>query len=242
MARLPSACLPLPPSPSVVRQLQRRFRAITRGTPGATDTSQLERMLMRLLKTAGLRAVERLIVDTKIPGLVAVTERAFPGRREWTTVDPERGGRLAITVNSNQYYKFKSVSVMWSALPREMTPHEQKVDRIQQAFYARYNAAGERAYATPPRRISATDRQFLLIGEFEADWNNGGFSQYLSNKGRRRATDALRALEHIGAKKTAALLREALSSMNDDAALHKLDDRLHRTSEDLAVLAMKTHA
>lgn len=197
---------------------------------------------MRLLHTAGLRAVERLIVNAPIPGLVAVTDRVIPGRREWTAVDPRRGGRLEIAVHSNQYFKFKSVSVRWSALPRALTPHEQKIDRIQQAFYARYNAAAERDYATPPRRISVADRQFLLIGEFEADWNNGGFSQYLSNKGRRRATDALHALEHIGAKKTAALLRAALSSAADDAALQKLDDRLHRTREDLAVLAMKAHA
>ena len=191
---------------------------------------------MRMLHTAGLRAVERMVAGAQIPGLVAVTDLVVPGRREWAAVDRERGGRLGIVVSSNQH--FKLVSVTWLALPRELKPHEQKRHQIQQAFYARYDAAAERAYATPPRRISADDRQILLIGEFEADWNNGGFSQYLSNKGRRRATDALRAIEQIGATRTAALLRAALASAADDAALQKLDDRLHRVREDLAVLAM----
>jgi hypothetical protein len=197
-------------------------------------------MLMRILNTAGLRAVERMVAGARIPGLVAVTDLVVPGRREWTAVNRERRGRLGIVVSSNKH--FKLVSVTWLALPRELKPHEQKRHQIQQSFYARYDAAAERAYDTPPRRISATDRQILLVGEFEADWNNGGFSQYLSNKGRRRATDALHAIEHIGAVKTAALLRAALSSATDDAALQKLDNRLHRTREDLAVLAMTTLA
>ena len=213
--------------------------------PPGTDIASralLERMLMRILNTAGLRAVERMVAGARIPGLVAVTDRVIAGRREWTTVDRERGGALGIAVSSNQYYKFKSVSVMWSALPRELKPHEQKRDQIQQAFYARYDAAAERAYATPPRRISAADRQILLVAEFEADWNNGGFNQYLDNKGRRRATAALRALENIGATKTAGLLRQALSAEDDETALQKLDDRYDRTGEDLAVLAMKVDA
>ena len=237
MARLPPAHKPLAPSPAVLRQIQRLFREVTRGTPGATNTAQLERMLMRILHTAGLRAVERLIVAAQIPGLVAVTDRVFPGRREWTAVDRARGARLGVVVSSNQY--FKLISVMWSALPPPLTPRQEKTKQVQDAFYARYNAAAERDYATPPRRISAADRQILLVGEFEADWNNGGFSQYLSNKGRRRATAALRALEDVGANKTAELLRQALSAADDDAARQKLDDRLHRTREDLAVLAMK---
>lgn len=244
LPRLPAAFRPLAPSAAVSKGITRYCAAITSEAPPGTDIAsraQLERMLMRILNTAGLRAVERMVAGAQIPGLVAVTDLVVPGRREWMAVDRERGGRLGVVVSSNQYYQFKSVSVTWSALPRELKPHERKRHEIQQAFYARYNAAAERDYATPPRRISAADRQILLVGEFEADWNNGGFSQYLSNKGRRRATAALRALENIGAIKTASLLRAALSSAADDAALQKLDDRLHRTREDLAVLAMKAH-
>jgi hypothetical protein len=196
-------------------------------------------MLMRILHTAGLRAVERMIAGAQISGLVAVTDLVVPGRREWAVVDRERGGRLGMVVSSNQH--FKLVSVTWLALPRELRPHEQKRHEIQQAFYARYNAAAERNYATPPRRISAADRRILLVGEFEADWNNGGFNQYLDNKGRRRATAALRALENIGAIKTAELLRQALSAAADETALQELDDRYDRTGEDLALLAMTAH-
>src|SRR5687767_4294753 len=112
MTRLPSAFRPLAPSPAVLRQIQRLVRETTRGTPGATNTAQLERMLMRILNTAGLRAVERLIAGAQIPGLVAVTDTVAPGRREWTAVDRERGGRLRIVVSSNKH--FKLVSVTWS--------------------------------------------------------------------------------------------------------------------------------
>jgi hypothetical protein len=245
MPRLPSAFRPLAPSAAVSKGIVRYCAAITSEAAPGTDIASralLERMLMRILNTAGLRAVERMIAGAQIPGLAAVTDRVIPGRREWTAIDRERGGRLGIVVSSNQYYRFKSVSVTWSALPRELKPHEQKVHQIQQAFYARYNAAAERDNATPPRRISAADRRILLVGEFEADWNNGGFNQYLDNKGRRRATAALRALEQISAHKTAALLRQALAAANDEAALQKLDDKYDRTGEDLAVLAMKADA
>ena len=245
MPRLPSAFRPLAPSAAVAKGIARYCAAITSEAPPGTDIASkalLERMLMRILNTAGLRAVERMVAAARIPGLVAVTDRVIPGRREWAAVDRERGARLGIAVTSNQYYKFKTVSVMWSALPRELEPHEQKIHQIQQAFYARYNAAAERAYATPPRRISAADRQILLVAEFEADWNNGGFNQYLDNKGRHRATAALGALEKIRAHKTAALLRQALAAANDEAALQKLDDKYDRTGEDLAVLAMKADA
>lgn len=240
MARLFPAERPLAPSPAVSRHVQRLFKAATRGTPGATNTAQLERMLMRVLKTAGLRAVERLITGARIPGLVAVTDRVIPGRREWIADNRASHGRLDITVNSNRL--FKAVSVMWLPLPPPLTPRQQQTQQVQDTFYARYAAAAERAYATPPRRISAVDRQILLIGEFEADWNNGGFSQYLLNKGVRRATAALRAIDEVGAIKTAALLRAALSSAGDDAALQRLDARLDRVREDLAVLAMTKHA
>jgi hypothetical protein len=129
--------------------------------------------------------------------------------------------------------------VQWGALrkPVRLTPGQQKRAAVQEAFYARYNAAAERAYATPPRRISAEERRILLVGEFEADVNNGGFSQYLSNKGRARAKETARVLSAINAPKTAALLNRALASA-EDADLGALDDRFYRSREDLATLSM----
>ena len=128
---------------------------------------------------------------------------------------------------------------MWKALPKPLSPAQAKKKNIQDAFYARYMAAGQRAYATPPQRISHEDHRILLVGEFEADVNNGGFSQYLGNKGRTRAAKTAAILLEIGAKKTAAMLDEALRASADEAALSKLDDRFYRGGEDLAILSMK---
>ena len=66
--------------------------------------------------------------------------------------------------------------------------------------------------------------------------NNGGFSQYLHNKGRRRAQSAVRALEAIGARKTSVMLRKALSRSPD---LDALDKRFYAAPEDLAALGAR---
>jgi hypothetical protein len=120
-----------------------------------------------------------------------------------------------------------------------LTPAQQRRHQVQEAFYARYMAAGQRAYASPPKRISAEDRCILLVGELEADVNNGGFDQYLDNKGRRRAAEALRALRHIGASATARLLEAAMKPGLSDAARSRLDDRFYKGKNDLAVLAAR---
>lgn len=111
---------------------------------------------------------------------------------------------------------------------------------MQEAFYARYNQVAARAYAgdRAPRLMSA-DRLILLVAELEADVNNGGFGQYLANKGRRRARSALRALERIGAKRTHRMLEQALSANVSTRRLDQLDGLFYKSSEDLAVLTMK---
>ncbi len=51
---------------------------------------------------------------------------------------------------------------------------------------------------------------FYCVYWIEAEVNNGGFNQYFFNGGEY-AQDAVKALETIGAKYTAQLLREAMS-------------------------------
>jgi hypothetical protein len=75
--------------------------------------------------------------------------------------------------------------------------------------------------------------------ELEADVNNGGFAQYLDNKGRRRAGEALRALRRVGARATARLLEDALRPELPQAARRRLDDRFYEGREDLARLAFR---
>lgn len=243
MPRLIPAARPLAPSPGVSTQVRMYCRHIMSARPphAAADHARLrlERLLMRVMNTAGLRGVEQVMRGARVPDLEPIEHLA--GMRRWIAAVPEHHAELLVSVSSSQ--AFKSASVVWLALPQQpRTKREKERKQLQDRFYARHMAAGQRAYAVPPLRISAADGQILLVGELEADVNNGGFSQYLDNKGRRRAAAALHALERIGAVKTAALLRAAIASASDDAALQKLDARFDRSREDLAVLAMTEDA
>ncbi len=131
-------------------------------------------------------------------------------------------------------------SVQYRAIVhRRLTQRQRKLFALHEAFYARYNDVARRAYASNHgSRLRLTDRLVLLIAELEADVNNGGFRQYLDNKGRRRARSALAALHEVGAKRTAVMLAVALASHADEPRLKRLDDRFYRLPEDLAALVM----
>jgi hypothetical protein len=239
VARLIPVDRPVAPSSRVAARVRAYCRRITSAAPqnAASDDARwrLEHLLMRVLHTAGLRGVEQMMRGAGVPGLEPVEHVA--GMRRWIAAVPEHHAELWVSVSSNRH--FKSISVVWSALPQPpRTKRQRERKQLQDRFYARYLAAGARAYAVPPLRLSKADSRILLVGELEADVNNGGFSQYLANKGRRRAAAALRALERTGAVKTAALLRAAMASASDEAELQRLDARFERTREDLAVLAM----
>jgi hypothetical protein len=77
------------------------------------------------------------------------------------------------------------------------------------------------------------------IGDLEADLNNGGFAQYLMNKGRSQAARVLRQLRSIGARRTAALLDSALRHPTDPNQFDRLDAAFYRRPEDLASLVMR---
>jgi hypothetical protein len=193
---------------------------------------------MRVLKTAGLRGVEKVIRAAAVPELAAETGQHVAGLRRWVARPAGMAAELGIGVYTSRNFQYASVT--WVALPPELKSKRAREQyRVQEAFFARYEAAGARAYATPPRRISAADRRILLAGEFQADVNNGGFGQYLSNKGRRRAAETLRVLEDVGSTKMAAMLRAALANANDETALQKLSNRFFRTTEDLPGLMMR---
>lgn len=86
--------------------------------------------------------------------------------------------------------------------------------------------------------LSQDDRLIRVVGDFEADVNNGGFRQYLGNKGEARAREALAGLSAIGAKHTARWLRSALDANGGVDALARLNQQFYETAEDLASLAM----
>jgi hypothetical protein len=110
---------------------------------------------------------------------------------------------------------------------------EQKMAaKLQADFYRRYERLASRT-----GKLAADDRLVQLIGEFEADVNNGGFGQYLGNKGDARAREALACLSVIGAKRTVRWLTAALKG-RDDVGLARLDQEFYEKAEDLASLAM----
>lgn len=88
--------------------------------------------------------------------------------------------------------------------------------------------------------LSQDGRLIRLVAEFEADVNNGGFGQYLQNKGETRARELLEYLSAVGASRTARWLASALKSPSEGATLSRLDDEFCRRAEDLASLVM-TH-
>ena len=110
---------------------------------------------------------------------------------------------------------------------------QKRAARLQAAFYQRYERIDPEAPAH-----SLHDRMILLVGELEADINNGGFGQYLANKGAVRAREALRSLSTIGSKRTTRWLTAALAPTADRSSLEKLDQQFLARPEDLASLVM----
>jgi hypothetical protein len=108
---------------------------------------------------------------------------------------------------------------------------QKKAAKLQAEFYRRYERL-------PSGALAPDDRMVQLIGEFEADVNNGGFGQYLGNKGEARAREGLAGLSAIGAKRTARWLRSALEGDGGEDGLARLDQQFYEKAEDLASLAM----
>lgn len=193
---------------------------------------------MRLLAGSGLRGVDAALRDLIRSGLPLTLEDRRPGLRIWAGLLPRQQAELRITMTAIR--DLRTTLVTWRApQAAQLTRHEQRRKRIQEAFYARYLAAGRKAYAPRPVRLALPDRWILMVGEFEADIQNGGFRQFLDNKGRPRARAVLRVLDTIGAPGAAGLLRTALSPAVTEAMLMRLDRQFGRTGEDLAAATMR---
>jgi hypothetical protein len=97
-----------------------------------------------------------------------------------------------------------------------------------------------------------------LVNELEAEVNNGGFDQYFFNSSGDNASAAIEALEAIGARKTAEILRTACARFPggmppadrnarqalllevvspDSDAFEQVDEAFYAYEEDLSRLA-----
>ncbi len=110
---------------------------------------------------------------------------------------------------------------------------QRRAAKLQAAFYTWYDRLDPTSSSLTPE-----ERIIVLVGELEADVANGGFAQYLDNKGEARAREALECLESIGATRTARWLRSALRCGAGRQDLGKLDRQFNVRPEDLASLVM----
>jgi hypothetical protein len=225
-------------APPRLVSLVRRLTALpTRSRQARKLEHQLEHLVLKTITTGGLRAVERAIATLNAHGRRLALVAKHPVGGLWRE---EFDGGRSLEISAVTGKIIQTTHVQYRSAPKAPLPTPRgRKHALQEAFYARYMAVGQKAYPNPRYRLTPSDRLLLLIGELEADVNNGGFDQYLGNKGRRRALAALAALRTVGARKTADMLKKAMAPGTSAEQRSALDDRFYRGPEDLAVLAAR---
>jgi Domain of unknown function (DUF4375) len=192
----------------------------------AKEQRRIEELLMEALERGGRLRGEQLVESLAAPGYTLERIPALPCM--WRVViPPPRVLELWFTGGDDPVVAALSyrVGTPWG------TKAQKRAARLQAEFYKRYESASREG-----RPLSPADRLIVLVGEFEADVNNGGFGQYLGNKGTR-AKEALASLNVVGAKRTARWLSSALQ-LGADASFSSLDQKFYEKPEDLPSLVM----
>lgn len=212
-----------------LRALVERMTArVPRSREAEALRMEAEHALMRIVTSGGARGVRQAITALKKDGHELVPTFHVASVREWRTT---RDGRV-LTIHTNTSRIIKSAGISYAVVPPPLTRAQAARARVHERFYARYRALPR------DRRLNGDDRLVRDVGDFEADWNNGGFDQYIGNKGRRRAAMVVRDLEQVGARRSARLLAAALAT-SDPAERDRLDQEMHGGYEDLAGLVMR---
>jgi hypothetical protein len=209
----------------------RRLLSVAPGSRAAVaEQEAISSLFIAVLREGGRKAGEALFEALADEGFVVERIDALPCFWRVKTPPPRvlelwfTGGDDPV-IGSSSY----RIGKPWGS------PGQKAALRMQEAFYKRYEGLAGRENAHLTRR----DRATLLIGEFEADVNNGGFDQYLGNKGVERARETLGYLVAIGAKRTARWLSAALAPRRTRRALEKLDEQFYERPEDLPSLVMQ---
>jgi hypothetical protein len=214
-----------------VRSIARLIELTPESAEAEAEETKIRSKLLEALGTGGRQAAEALINSLSEDGFELVhVKRGF-----WRVeLPPPRVLEF--------WFNPPDDPIIATASYREGTPwgtpSQKRAAERQEAFYARYEKLipiNDSAAAC----LSQEDRLIFVIGEFEADVNNGGFGQYLDNKGLERPQEALRHLEAIGARRTARWLSSALEAGADSAALDRLDDQFFNKPQDLPSLVMR---
>jgi hypothetical protein len=208
----------------------RRLLSVAPGSPvAAREQAAIESLFIAVLRAGGRRAGEALVQSLADDGLVLERLDVLPCMWRVSTPLP-RVLELWFTGGDNPVIGSLSYRVgrPWGSR------RQQAAAKLQAAFYSRYESLAGKENG----RLTRRDRTVLLVGEFEADVNNGGFGQYLGNKGVDRARETLGYLVAIGAKRTAGWLSAALATRNRQT-LDGLDEQFYEKPEDLASLVMQ---
>lgn len=232
------------PKPGPVSELAGLIDRLLRQAPRSAKANELRHHIsnqfMRTISHGGQRAAERTIAALRSRGYAFEPIQQPAPIRGWKHSVPEASGAsrvLTVTTQATRHIR-SSHAAYAIERPLRLTKSQREKQLLREVFYADYMRIGQRVYrARLAPRLSARDRTILLIGELEADVNNGGFDQYLGNKGRRRAGSALKALDAVGARATARLLASALEQPGNAEHLGLLDARFGK--DDLPVLVMR---
>jgi hypothetical protein len=214
------------------RSLPKLVDSLVELSPGTAEAEgpqrAIEGLLMDALRSGGREAGEKLVESLTARGYALQRIDALPCM--WRIAVPSpRVLEIWFTGGDTP-----AVAALSYRVGKPWCSRAQKrAAKLQGEFYRRYEALA-RENAAP----SQDDRLIQVVGEFEADVNNGGFGQYLSNKGEARAREALAGLSAIGAKRTARWLRSSLDANGGVDALARLDQQFREKAEDLASLAM----
>ena len=217
------------------QELLRQFLRLKPGSRRAeTLRAELKQLLMHIVRTEGLPGVRRLVKELSSTTPLE-PEFAKGSVRAWRHTVADR----VLLVQTLTDRSLKNATILYSQAPRPPGPKARARQALQDRFYARYDQVGPAGASRMTRRPSAADRLVRVIGDLEADINNGGFDQYLGNKGRPQARRAAKCLQIIGARRTGSLLESALALPPDSPQFERLDKAFYRSSEDLPSLVMR---
>jgi hypothetical protein len=206
--------------------------ALVSVTPGSAAAEEpqcaIESLLMDALKGGGRPAGEGLVDSLAGHGYVLERLDALPCM--WrVAIPPPRVLEIWFTGGNDP-----AVAALSYRIGKPWGSKKQRIAAtLQAAFYERYEKL------VLPGDAKSPDEQLIqLVGQLEADINNGGFDQYLRNKGEERSREALASLSVIGARRTARWLASALEAGAGADALERLDKQFYAKPEDLASLVM----
>ena len=192
----------------------RRILSVPPDDPSIEKEQHAISHLMIVALRNGRAAGERLIESLAEDGFTLVRVDALPCM--WRVeLPPPRVLELWFTGGDDPVIGSLSYRIgkPWGSARQRATK------KRQDEFYARYESVGLRSDGP----LTRDDRLVLLVGDFEAQVNNGGFDQFLDNKGIATARETLRELKTIGAARTAGWLSTALKTPEDRATLDRLD-------------------